>query len=382
MAHHRSHVELHETMVSGLCSCEAEAPSGAAEAAVVGGGDRIGVSEGCGSGDMYGRSRGCHCGSDAVCAVWLGWETWSATCSFHFVSGVRGDSLILPAGVHHCLQGSVVTVTGGVLQVIATLTGTSRRTLTVTLACTTWSVASRIVNCHCSASGASGVNRTGRQRCCGPRATWSATGHRTTSGSGTASWSASGCFAVHDAGCGAGHAGASQTPPGGRPHADCGFACRGTPLLVQMAWLEGCSRLPVAQGSVEGPRLFQPNQGVVPAQGTGVVASWAVPNGVPAEVVAGAAGVEGNYLHRCLRSIHHLPLRMGDSHPSGSRYPTVDCRQDHSRDVTDGVHSLRVGLNDGESLAQMVPWDGGPWEGPCLNALASRSAQCTTERAS
>lgn len=249
----------------------------------------------------------------------------------------------------------------------------------------TWSAACRIVNCHCSASGASGANRTGRQHCCGPRATWSATGRRTTSGSGTASWSASGHCAVpaaRDAGCGAGHAGAFQTPPGGRPHADCGSSCRGSPLPVQMAWPVGCSRPPVARRNVEGRRSCRSNQGVVPVQETEVAAGWAVPGGVPAEVGAGATGAEGSCLRRCLHSSLHRLRRTGGSHPSGSRCLTGDCHLDHSRDVTDGVRSLRVGLNDGASLAQMVPWDDDPWESPGLNVPASRSVQCTMEHAS
>lgn len=112
---HRSHAEPHETMASGLGSCEAGVPSGGVEAAVVGGGDRIGVSEGCVSGDTRVHFRGCRCGSDAGCAVWIGWETGSATCSFRFVSAVHEGSSIPPAGVRHCPRGSAATWTGGAL---------------------------------------------------------------------------------------------------------------------------------------------------------------------------------------------------------------------------------------------------------------------------
>lgn len=244
----------------------------------------------------------------------------------------------------------------------------------MTSASTTWSVACRIVNCHCSASEASGANRTGRQRCCGPRATWSATGHRTTSGSGSASWSASGHCAVpaaRDAGCGAGHAGAFQTPPGGRPPADCGSSCRGSPLPVQMAWPEGCSRPPAARRSAEEQRSSQPNQEAVPVQEMEVVAGWAVPCGVPAVVGAGATGAEGSCLHCCLHSSLHHYRRTGGSHPSGSRCPTGDCRLDHSHAVTDDARSLHVDSTGAASLAQMVPWDGGPWGSLGLNVPTS-----------
>lgn len=355
---HRSHAELHEMTVSGLGSRVSADPSGGAEVAAAGGGDTIGESEECESGGMRGRFRGCHRGSDVECAVWIDRETSSATCSCRFVSAVHEGSSSRPAGVPLHLPGSAVTWTGGVARVTVTSTLTSSTTSTVTSVCMTWSAASRSVNCHCSASVASGASRTGRQHCCGPRATWSATGCRTTSGTGSASWSASGHCAVpaaRDAGCGAGHAGAFQTPPGGRPPADCGSFCRGSRLLDRMAWPEGCSLLQMARGSAEEPRSSQSDQGAVPAQGMGAVAGWAVPCGVPVEVGACAKEAEGSCLRCRLRSSLHRCHCMGGSHPSGSHHLTGGCRLDRSRDVTDDVRSLlHVGLNGGASLAQMV----------------------------
>lgn len=175
MAPRRSHAELHEMTVSGLGSCGVGDPSsGGVEAVAVGGGDKIGESEEYESDDMHGRFR--HHGSDVVSAVWIDWETSSATCSCHFVIAVREGSSSPPAGVLLHLWGSAVTWTGDVARVTVTSTLTSSMTSTVTLVCMTWSAANRSVNCHCSASVASGASRTGRQHCCGPRATWSATG--------------------------------------------------------------------------------------------------------------------------------------------------------------------------------------------------------------
>lgn len=155
------------------------------------------------------------------------------TCSCRCVTGVRaGGSWRSAAGVRPLPLrqpgGCGASVTGGG-GAGASVTGS--RTVTVTGASRTWSGVSRSGSCRCTVSG---VSRSERRRCCGPRATWSATGCTMMTGTGasatwSATWSGRAGPAARGAGCGAGRAGASQTPPGGprlhHPNGD--YGCGG-----------------------------------------------------------------------------------------------------------------------------------------------------------
>lgn len=231
--------------VSGHGSCAVAVPGGGVAVAATGGDGTTLGSVVCASGGRAARFRGCWCcrgsGADRAATAQV---TASETCSCRCVTGVRaGGSWRSAAGVRPLPLrqpgGCGASVTGGG-GAGASVTGS--RTVTVTGASRTWSGVSRSGSCRCTVSG---VSRSERRRCCGPRATWSATGCTMMTGTGasatwSATWSGRAGPAARGAGCGAGRAGASQTPPGGprlhHPNGDYGSSCHGTRRPVQTAW--------------------------------------------------------------------------------------------------------------------------------------------------
>lgn len=329
----------------------------------MGGDGTTGESAACASDGRDARFRGCYCprgsGADRVATAQV---TVSGTCSCRCcVTGGRagGSWRPLAAGAALLHPRPVGTGRTGGHVVAGVASGTSSRIGSVTGASRTWSAASRSGSCRCTVTGAS---RSERRHCCGPRATWSATGCTTMTGTGaSATWTVTSGRAgpaARGAGCGAGRAGASQTPPGGlllllHPNdGDYGCSsCHDTRRPVQMAWLAECILHPTASESVVGPHSSQACLVAGPALGTGAGACWAGPGGAPVAGAACAAGEGGS----CPPHPPTCPPRRctEGSRPTGSHHPLA-----HShRDVTGGDHSPRVDLTGGESLFPVVPWE-------------------------
>lgn len=352
--------------VSGHGSCAVAVPGGGVAVAATGGDGTTLGSVVCASGGRAARFRGCWCcrgsGADRAATAQV---TASETCSCRCVTGVRaGGSWRSAAGVRPLPLrqpgGCGASVTGGG-GAGASVTGS--RTVTVTGASRTWSGVSRSGSCRCTVSG---VSRSERRRCCGPRATWSATGCTMMTGTGasatwSATWSGRAGPAARGAGCGAGRAGASQTPPGGprlhHPNGDYGSSCHGTRRPVQTAWPAECSPRPTASESVAEPHSSPACLGAGPVPGMGAGACWAGPPGGAPAGEAACAGGEGGSCHPRLPP--GWPHRCtGGSRPTGSRHrPTAGLRARSLRGVTGGDRSPRVGWTGAGSLFRAAPWE-------------------------